>query len=153
MRSSHCLLHDYIHDPLPGKYDVVVSALSLHHAAQDELETVFGKIHSSLQVGGIFINADQILGRTQEIEAAYEQAWLRQAVELGCTEAEIGVAVKRMEADKTLPLSVQLKLLEAQGFQQVNCWYRYYRFGKNYDQSQHESVISICFVTWPYCNY
>ena len=123
-----CVKHDYVQEAIPGRYDVVVSALSLHHAAQEELAAVFGKIYTCLTAGGIFINADQILGPTVEIEAAYARAWLRQAVEQGCSQQEIEVALKRMEADKTLPLSIQLKLLEAQGFQQVNCWYQYYRF-------------------------
>ncbi len=127
-RSVHYLQHDYRHEPLPGSYDVVVSALSLHHTTRVELSAVFGKVFSCLEAGGIFINADQILGQTEAIEASYERAWLRQAVEQGCTAQEIKVALKRMEADKTLPLFVQLELLEEQGFQQVNTWYQYYRF-------------------------
>jgi hypothetical protein len=63
-----------------------------------------------------------------QIEKLYEKAWLEQAIAKGCTEYEIEVALERMKADKTLPLSTQLNLLEAHGFQNINCWYQYYRY-------------------------
>jgi tRNA (cmo5U34)-methyltransferase len=120
--------HDYINEDLPGKFDVVISALSLHHSTEAELLLVFKKINRFLTDKGIFINADQILGKTPEIEQAYQHAWLSQAITNGCTDQEILVALKRMESDKTLPLEKQLKLLEEAGFGCVNCWYQHYRY-------------------------
>ncbi|MEN8215557.1 MAG: class I SAM-dependent methyltransferase [Pseudomonadota bacterium] len=78
--------HDYINEQIHGKFDVVISALSLHHSTQKELSSIFGKLFLCLNAGGIFINADQILGRNPEIETAYEEAWLNQAKSNGCTE-------------------------------------------------------------------
>lgn len=120
--------NDYINDEISGEYDVVISALSLHHSTQSELKSVFSKINNSLRNGGIFINADQILGRTPKIEISYEKAWLEQAKSNGCTENEITVALERMTADKTLPLSTQINMLEQEGFKNTNCWYQYYRY-------------------------
>ncbi len=119
---------DYINEAIYGKYDVVVSALSLHHSTESELKSTFIKIFNCLNNGGIFINADQILGRTPRIEEEYEIAWLKHAKAKGCTEREIEVALKRMESDKTLPLSKQLNAMEAGGFKMINCWYQYYRY-------------------------
>ncbi len=127
-RDMHFIQNDYVNEPIPGSFDVVVSGLSLHHSTQSELWSVFRKLYLSLNQNGVFINADQILGRTPEIEKVYEQAWLQQAKNNKCTEAEINIALKRMESDKTLPLSIQLKLLEKAGFARVNCWYQYYRY-------------------------
>ncbi len=124
----HYLNHDYIAQPIDGEYDVVISALSLHHSTETQLDQVFSRVYSCLKPGGIFINADQILGRTPRIEQMYEQAWLEQAESSGCTPEEIKVAMKRMESDKTLPLTLQLDLLEKTGFSTVNCWYQYYRY-------------------------
>jgi len=120
--------NDYVKDEIPGKYDVVISALSLHHSTQEELSSVFLKISAALNGRGIFINADQLLGRTPQIELAYENAWLNHAISSGCTEQEIQVALERMESDKSLPLKTQLELLEQTGFDDVNCWYQYYRY-------------------------
>ncbi len=122
------VVHDYVKEELSGEYDVVVSALSLHHSTEAELGSVFKKIFTSLKSGGIFINADQILGRTPDIERKYASAWLDQAIRSKCTDDEIQVALKRMESDKTIPLSNQLNLLEKAGFSEVNCWYQYYRY-------------------------
>ena len=120
--------HDYINEVIPGKYDVVISALSLHHSTEEELNSTFDKIFSCLNSDGVFINADQILGGTPELEKAYEIAWLKQAKAMDCTEEEIEVALERMESDKTLPLSKQLSALSRAGFEMVNCWYQYYRY-------------------------
>ncbi|MCP4628707.1 MAG: class I SAM-dependent methyltransferase [bacterium] len=122
------IVRDYITQEIPGKYDVIISGLSLHHSTKSEFSTVIEKVFSCLSTNGIFINADQILGRTPQIEKRYEKAWIEKAIESGCTEHEIGIALKRMKADKTLTLSTQLSILEAHGFQNINCWYQYYRF-------------------------
>lgn len=119
---------DYIHEPFDGEYDVVVSALSLHHTAWDALPQLFRRIFDVLTPGGIFINADQILGATPENEAAYEANWQRRIRELGCTEEEVALAVERMKADRTAPLQEQLTWLTAAGFAHVECWYKDYRF-------------------------
>ncbi len=120
--------NDYINENIPGSYDVIISALSLHHSTEKELLSVLIKLSSALKSGGTFINADQILGETPEIEKTYEETWLSQAIASGCTEQEIKVALERMESDKTLPLKKQLELLERAGFNDVNCWYQYYRY-------------------------
>ena len=119
---------DYIHEPLPGRYDVVVSALSLHHSPPDDLQAVFCKIYTALNDGGCFINADQALGPTPTLEEQYHQTWLRQIRQLGCTEQEVALALERMKADRTSTLKDQLSWLEAAGFAQVDCWYKHYRF-------------------------
>ena len=119
---------DYIHEPMPGRYDVVVSALSLHHSPPDDLRRVFGKIYTALKADGIFINADQALGPTLALEEQYHQTWLRQIRQLGCTEHEIALALERMKADRTSTLDDQLTWLKAAGFEQIDCWYKHYRF-------------------------
>lgn len=119
---------DFDSATIPGSYDVVVSALALHHTPYDQLCKVFAKIYNILEPGGIFINADQILGETLQIETEYEQAWLRHAQDAGCTNEEIEVAMERMKADKTATLKDQFVGLKKAGFQNINCWYQFYRY-------------------------
>ncbi len=119
---------DYIHAEIPGRYDVVVSALSLHHAPPADLCSVFQKIYAVLADGGSFINADQVLGPTGALEDQYQQTWLRQIRQLGCTEHEIELALGRMQADRTSTLNDQLTWLKAAGFEQIDCWYKHVRF-------------------------
>lgn len=115
---------DYVTEPLTGDYEVVVSALSLHHTEWSALCQLFGRLYTILQPGGIFINADQVLGATPTNEAHYEAHWQRRIRELGCTEEEVAQAVGRMKADRTAPLLEQLTWLTAAGFMNVECWYK-----------------------------
>lgn len=119
---------DYVAEPLVGDYDAVVSALSLHHTDWVDLQQLFGRLHTWLRPGGIFINADQVLGATAENEARYEENWQRRIRELGCSEEEVALAIERMKADRTAPLLSQLTWLTAAGFIGVECWYKDYRF-------------------------
>ncbi|MGD1858078.1 MAG: class I SAM-dependent methyltransferase [Leptolyngbyaceae cyanobacterium] len=119
---------DFINEPITGKYDVVVSALALHHTPQEKLKSIFNKIFNVLESGGHFINADQALGTTPENEEKYAQAWLNGTKAKGCTDLDIEIAIERMKADKTATLQDQLNWLSEVGFVQVDCWYKNYRF-------------------------
>ena len=121
-------LLDFINAPIIGKYDVVVSALALHHTPQEKLKGVFQKIFEALENGGHFINADQTLGTTPENEEKYAQAWLNGVKAKGCTDRDIEIAIERMRADKTVTLQDQLNWMREVGFVQVDCWYKNYRF-------------------------
>jgi tRNA (cmo5U34)-methyltransferase len=119
---------DYINEPLTGQYDVIVSALSLHHVEHADLPGVFQKIYGALVSGGMFINADQALGTTPENEVQYQQAWLAGMRSKGCSEPDIAVALERIKVDRTATLDDQLSWLRAAGFTAVECWYKNYRF-------------------------
>ena len=119
---------DYVRAPLTGQYDVIASALSLHHTPQDKLPGVFQKIAGALRAGGLFINADQCLGPTGAIEERYQAHWLAQVRAKGCTAADLAVALERMKADRTATLEDQLAWLRSSGFIQADCWYKNYRF-------------------------
>ena len=119
---------DFVAGELAGSYDGVVSALALHHTPQDKLKAVFAKIHAALKPGGIFINADQALGNTPENEAHYEAVWRADVLARGATQADLNMAIERMKADRTAMLENQLTWLREVGFQQVECWFKEYRF-------------------------
>lgn len=139
---------DFESDSISGSYEVVVSALAMHHSPLDRLQSVFNKVFHCLKSGGIFVNADQISGNTPEIERAYERAWLRHARSAGCTEEEIEVAIDRMKADRTSTLSDQLNALERCGFESSNCWYQFYRYAtysgiKPTQQDEHPMSLTL----------
>ncbi|MBU1546315.1 MAG: class I SAM-dependent methyltransferase [Proteobacteria bacterium] len=111
-----------------GQFDVVISALSIHHLTDADKIKLFKNIHDALPDGGIFINAEQILGPTPDIEQVYQETWLRQARALGVSEADLNAALERMQADKMAPLDSQLIWLQQAGFSSVHCWYQHFRF-------------------------
>jgi tRNA (cmo5U34)-methyltransferase len=119
---------DYAQEPLLGEYEAVVSALSIHHLGGTEKRELFRKVYGVLCDGGVFVNADQVLGSTPEIEALYRETWLRQVRESGVGEEVLAAAFVRMREDKPSTLEEQEAWLEEAGFRQVDCPYKNYGF-------------------------
>jgi tRNA (cmo5U34)-methyltransferase len=122
---------DYARKPLPrreGGYDLIVSALSIHHLTHGDKKELFGKVRRSLAVGGYFVNADQIAGDTPEEEACFGDWWLGQVREAGVSERDLAAALLRMRADKNATLGAQLVWLREAGFGGVDCRYKDHRF-------------------------
>jgi tRNA (cmo5U34)-methyltransferase len=119
---------NYAREPLPEEYEVVMSALSIHHLDGTEKRELFRKVYGMLCNGGVFVNADQILGSTPEIEARYRETWLRQVRERGVGEEDLAAALTRTEEDKMSTLEEQEAWLEEAGFLQVDCPYKNYSF-------------------------
>ncbi len=122
---------DYARKPLPGGsrgYDLVVSALSVHHLTHGDKRELFEKVHDALAEDGYFVNADQIAGETPEEEARVRGWWLERVREAGVSEGDLEAALARMRADRNATLGAQLGWLEEAGFREVRCAYKDHRF-------------------------
>ncbi len=119
---------DYAREPLPREYEVVVSALSIHHLDGTGKRELFRKIYGVLCDDGVFVNADQVLGSTPEIEACCRETWLRQVRGRGVSEEDLAAALVRMREDRPSTLEEQKAWLEEAGFRQVDCPYKNYSF-------------------------
>jgi tRNA (cmo5U34)-methyltransferase len=119
---------DYARNPLPRGYDLVVSALSIHHLTHGDKKELFEKVYGSLTEGGYFVNADQVQGETPEEEAGYREWWLRRVREAGVSEEDLGAALSRMRADRNATLRAQVAWLAEAGFEAVRCAYKDHRF-------------------------
>lgn len=119
---------DLAEEGFRGRYEAVVSALAIHHLSDEVKRDLFENIYDVLCDGGAFINADQVLGATPEIDEQYKAAWLRQVREQGVGESDLAAAVERMKEDQMSTLASQMECLEAIGFRSVNCWYKNYGF-------------------------
>lgn len=119
---------DYCPLNLPQKFDIIVSALSIHHLSAIEKKTLFCNIFTHLSPDGIFINADQVEGETPEIDGLYRAIWLKKVQENGADKNELAAALERMKEDRMSPLEAQLQWLKDTGFSQVHCWYKNYSF-------------------------
>ena len=122
---------DFARKELPGDaagYDLVVSALSIHHLTHNGKRELFEKVHGSLRNRGVFVNADQALGPEPDVEDEYQEDWLRRARGAGATEEDIDAAMTRMRADKNATLGDQMSWLEEAGFDGVESYYQDRRF-------------------------
>jgi tRNA (cmo5U34)-methyltransferase len=111
-----------------GPFDAIVSALAIHHLDDQSKRTLYGRILSELVPSGIFINAEQVSAPTDRLQRLFEATHLELARSLGSSEAEIRGAIERMKADQCSPLADQLRWLEQVGFEEVECFYRWFRF-------------------------
>lgn len=122
---------DHARKPLPGRpygYDLVVSALSIHHLTHGDKRELFEKVYRALANGGWFVNADQVLGPTPEAEQEYQEDWLRRVREAGVSDGELSAALTRMKADKNAALEAQMAWLRDAGFGSVEHSYADGRF-------------------------
>ena len=112
----------------PGTADAVVSALSIHHLAEEDKRLVYRHAFDWLRPGGIFVNADQVLGATPALERQYRADWRLQVEESELSRHQLEQALKRMEADRMAPLEDQMGLLRDAGFTECDCAYKNFSF-------------------------
>ena len=118
------IVQDYINGPIDGEYDLIISALSIHHLSDLQKEELFIRLYLNLKNGGMFINADQALGENENIDQLYRAGWLKEVKENGVKEDVLSSAIERMKEDKMSTLSNQIKWLKKAGFSDVNLWYK-----------------------------
>lgn len=107
-----------------GSFDAIWSALAIHHLTGEEKQALFRRVHALLAPGGMFINADQSLGRTPEIEAIYRAQWLEDVRAAGAAEEDVALALERMKEDRMDTLEDQLRWLGEAGFDGANAWFQ-----------------------------
>lgn len=122
------LIGDYVETDLGDCYDLVISALSIHHLSDVDKKRLYQQVYHVLNPGGMFVNADQVLGKTANLEKLYRQNWLDSVIAKGISQEDLKAAQNRMEFDRMTPLDIQLAWLDVAGFQDVDCWYKNFSF-------------------------
>jgi tRNA (cmo5U34)-methyltransferase len=119
------MVSDYSTADLGGPYDLVCSALSIHHLATEDKRRLFLRIFSALKPGGMFVNADQADGETPYFRERYMEYW-NEFLRNGPldTEENRKILKRRDDLDRNEKLSVQLAWLRDAGFSDVDVVYR-----------------------------
>ena len=116
-------------DPLPGgRFDAVVSALAIHHLADEGKRRLFGYAYAALAPGGVFVNAEQVAGPTPELTGRYHEIWLAGCVAAGATGEDLAGAAERMAYDLPATVEDQCAWLREAGFSDVDCFMKAWRF-------------------------
>jgi tRNA (cmo5U34)-methyltransferase len=121
-------VRDYTRTSLGGPWDLVVSALSIHHVDDDAKRALFARIFEALRPNGLFVNAEQVLGPTPAAEARYRRFWDAQVLASGVDRLEYERAVERMLHDRCATLADQLEWMREAGFTEVDCAFKQWRF-------------------------
>ena len=122
------IVDNYIEHVFEGKYDIVLSALSIHHLPDEQKVRLYKKCFALLKPGGVFVNAEQVLGETLYLDGFYKKQWKKSIEKSGLPADEVMGAFERMKLDRETTMQVQLGWLAEAGFSDVACVYKYHNF-------------------------
>ncbi len=122
------IVADYLEHKLNNSFDIIVSSLSIHHLEDEDKKKLYKKVYNALNSEGIFLNADQVIGPTPNIDESYQKNWINKIDENNFTGPEKDTAIERMKFDKPATLEDNLKWLKNCGFEDVDVYYKYYNF-------------------------
>jgi SAM-dependent methyltransferase len=101
--------------PLPddlGQFDVVVSALAIHHLPDERKRELFTEVFDRLQPNGVFYDLDVVASPTVELHAI--------------SQAALGFDGRQQDAsDQPAHLDDQLSWLHEAGFRNVDCFWKW----------------------------
>lgn len=123
---------DYINYIYEKDYNAVVSALSIHHLSDEDKQSVYNKAYNVLKSGGVFINADQVLGSSEEAEIINRKNWIKRIEESPLNKQEKQSAYNRMALDRMATLDKNIEMIKSAGFKTVEVYYKYYNFSVIY---------------------
>lgn len=119
----------------PGSFDAVVSGFAIHHLPDVRKRALYGEIFALLAEGGTFLNCEHVASPTPRVEALFDDAmtehlWQRRR-ERG---EDVTLAQVRQEflerpdraANILTAVEEQCGWLRAIGFQDVDCFWKYF---------------------------
>ena len=107
-------VHDLM-DPLPeglGKFDLVVSALAIHHLPDERKRSLYREAFGLLGPGGAFFNLDVVIAPTPELHELSQRSF-------GFSERDPD------PSDQLAPLDDQLEWLREVGYDHVDCHWKW----------------------------
>lgn len=119
---------DYTTYEFPQKYDIIISSLSIHHLTDNEKQKLYQKIYDNLKENGIFVNADQVRGRTSLTEKLYKQQDEQYLNKQDMPEKEKQVLRNRRKLDQPATLQDTINWYETIGYRDVDVFFKYYRY-------------------------
>ena len=127
------ILDDYFtHDYRDAAFDIVISALSIHHLDDSDKQKFYANLYSILDDGGELLNADIISTGAPEIDARYDEIWTS-FVAGNIGEGEYFERFKASKkVDNPSSYSEQLKWLRDAGFKQTDCVFKHNNFAVLY---------------------
>lgn len=124
----HHQIMDYTKQLPDGKFDAIISALSIHHLDDVQKSELFKKIFEKLTDGGVFVNYDQFCAGTDKMNKLFDSYWEKQLSDSGLTDRDIELWKERRRLDKECSVEEEMEMLRQASFSQVKCVYSYHKF-------------------------
>jgi tRNA (cmo5U34)-methyltransferase len=118
-----------LRDPLPaGTFDVIASALAIHHLDDPAKADLYRRAVDALAPGGVLINAEQVAGPTPRLDTQFKARWREHCRALGATDDTLTAADARMAIDRPASVPDQLVMFDEAGLVDVACLFQSWRF-------------------------
>ncbi len=112
-----------------GDFDVVVSSLAIHHLTNEDKESIYKNIYNSLVPGGVFYNADTVLGANDKLQEIYMEKWTNHMMKkISKGELEKKWLPKHKDEDIPAKLTEHIKWMNKAGFKGIDIVWKYYYF-------------------------
>jgi tRNA (cmo5U34)-methyltransferase len=119
---------DYSKDFPAGDFDMIASALSIHHLPEEDKAKLYRNACIRLPEKGLFANFDQFDSGSPLIEDKFESWWLDYIGSSGLPEDEYVKWLERRSLDRENSVEKTLALLAEAGFSDIECVYRFMKF-------------------------
>ena len=128
LNNVHYQVMDYTNELPMESFDVIMSALSIHHLDNTKKQELFTKIFEKLPEGGIFVNYDQFCANCTELNDWYNSFWENQLYESELSAHDIELWKERKKLDKECSVECEMDMLRKSGFEKCECIYSYHKF-------------------------
>ncbi|MBU5317287.1 class I SAM-dependent methyltransferase [Clostridium bornimense] len=119
---------DYSQRLPKGEFDVITSALSIHHLEHRDKKELFSRIYDKLPKGGLFINYDQFCAGSMEMNIWFDSFWENQLRESGLSKVDLERWQERRKLDRECSVEDEIGMLQKSNFREVKCIYSNQKF-------------------------
>ncbi|MGN0403114.1 MAG: class I SAM-dependent methyltransferase [Acetatifactor sp.] len=119
---------DYSKELPGGDFDVIMSALSIHHLENEDKQKLFVQIYDKLPRGGLFVNYDQFCAGQDVMNEWFNSYWENQLTGSGLNQHDIELWKERRKLDKECSVKEEIEMLCKGKFKTIKCVYSYQKF-------------------------
>lgn len=116
-----CKICDYSQSLPSDDFDVIISALSIHHLSDVEKSRLFKRIFDKLTTGGVFVNYDQFCAGSDLLNKWYDGDWEKFLKSGALSDDDIRAWQGRRKLDRECSQESEIEYLKACGFKEVKC--------------------------------
>ena len=114
---------DYTKELPEEEFNLIISALSIHHLEHSDKQALFKRIYEKLPSGALFINYDQFCCDSSVMDNITNQYWRNNLYRSGLSEAELTRWQERQKLDRECSVNEEIAMLKKSGFKNIECIY------------------------------